>query len=37
MVVKVGQKVMYKDWGGNKVKLNGEELMLVNKKIFWQL
>ena len=32
MVVKVGQKVMYKDWGGNKVKLNGEELMLVEQK-----
>jgi len=32
MVVKIGQKVMYKDWGGNKVKLNGEELMLVEQK-----
>jgi len=32
MVVKVGQKVMYKEWGGNKVKLNGEELVLVEQK-----
>ncbi len=23
--VKVGQKVMYKKWGGNEVKVNGEE------------
>jgi chaperonin GroES len=32
MVVKVGQKVMYKKWGGNEVKLNGEELILVEQK-----
>lgn len=32
IVVKVGQKVMYKKWGGNEVKLNGEELMLVEQK-----
>ena len=32
IVVKVGQKVMYKEWGGNKVKLNGEELVLVEQK-----
>lgn len=32
MVVKVGQRVMYKKWGGNEVKLNGEELMLVEQK-----
>ena len=32
MVVKVGQKVMYKKWGGNEVKLNGEELTLVEQK-----
>lgn len=32
MVVKVGQKVMYKEWGGNKVKLNAEELVLVEQK-----
>lgn len=32
MVVKPGQKVMYKKWGGNEVKLNGEELTLVEQK-----
>ena len=32
IVVKPGQKVMYKKWGGNEVKLNGEELMLVEQK-----
>jgi len=32
MVVKVGQRVMYKKWGGNEVKLNGEELTLVEQK-----
>lgn len=32
MVVKVGQKVMYKKWGGNEVKVNGEEWMLVEQK-----
>jgi chaperonin GroES len=32
MVVKVGQKVVYKDWGGNKVKLNAEDLILVEQK-----
>jgi chaperonin GroES len=32
MVVKIGQKVVYKDWGGNKVKLNGEQLILVEQK-----
>ncbi len=30
--VKVGQKVMYKKWGGNEVKVNGEEWMLVEQK-----
>ena len=30
--VKKGQKVMYKKWGGNEVKINGEELMLVEEK-----
>jgi chaperonin GroES len=30
--VKVGQKVMYKKWGGTEVKINGEELMLVEEK-----
>ena len=32
MVVKVGQKVMYKKWGGNEVKVNGEEGMIVEQK-----
>lgn len=32
MQVKVGQKVMYKKWGGNEVKVNGEEWMLVEEK-----
>lgn len=32
MVVKVGQKVMYKKWGGNEIKVNGEEWLLVEQK-----
>ena len=32
MVVKIGQKVMYKKWGGNEVKVEGEEWMLVEQK-----
>ena len=32
IVVKVGQKVMYKKWGGNEVKVKGEELILVEQK-----
>lgn len=32
MVVKVGQKVMYKKWGGNDVKVNGQDWMLVEQK-----
>lgn len=32
MVVKVGQKVMYKKWGGNEVKVDGREWMLVEQK-----
>lgn len=32
VVVKVGQKVMYKKWGGNEVKVEGEEWMLVEQK-----
>ena len=31
MVVKVGQKVMYKKWGGDEVKSNGEEYMMVKQ------
>lgn len=32
MIVKVGQKVMYKKWGGNEVKVGSEEWMLVEQK-----
>ncbi|MCL4353802.1 co-chaperone GroES [Patescibacteria group bacterium] len=32
MAVKVGQKVMYKKWGGNEVKIDGEEWTLVEQK-----
>lgn len=32
MVVKIGQKVMYKKWGGNEVKVDGKEWMLVEQK-----
>lgn len=30
--VKKGQKVMYKKWGANEIKINGEELLLVEQK-----
>lgn len=32
IVVKVGQKVMYKKWGGNEIKVNNEEWLLVEQK-----
>lgn len=32
ITVKVGQKVMYKKWGGNEVKVDGEEWLLVEQK-----
>ena len=32
MMVKVGQKVMYKKWGGNEVKVDGQEMLLVEQK-----
>jgi len=32
MVVRVGQKVMYKKWGGNEVKVDREEWLLVEQK-----
>lgn len=32
MYVKVGQKVMYKKWGGNEVKVGTEEWMIVEQK-----
>lgn len=32
MVVKVGDKVLYKKWGGNEVKVDGQEWMIVEQK-----
>ena|SRR5579863_10778570 len=32
MVVKVGQKVMYKKWGGNEVKVNNEEWTIISQE-----
>jgi chaperonin GroES len=32
MVVKVGQKVMYKDWGINKVRFDNEDFIIVEQK-----
>lgn len=32
IVVKVGQKVMYKKWGGNEVKVEGQEWTIVEQK-----
>ncbi len=32
MVVKKGQKVMYKKWGGNEIKVEGKEWLLVEQK-----
>ena len=32
MVVKVGEKVMYKKWGGQEVKVEGKEWMIVEQK-----
>jgi len=32
MVVKVGDHVMYKKWGGNEVKVNGAEWTIVEQK-----
>lgn len=32
IVVRVGQKVMYKKWGGNEIKFNGEEYTMVEQK-----
>lgn len=32
MALKVGQKVMYKKWGGNEIKVDGEEWILVEQK-----
>jgi chaperonin GroES len=32
MIVKVGDKVMYKKWGGNEVKVSGDEWTIVEQK-----
>lgn len=32
MTVKVGQKVMYKKWGGNEIKVENQEWLLVEQK-----
>lgn len=32
MQVKKGQKVMYKKWGGNEIKVHGEEWTIVEQK-----
>ncbi len=32
MVIKAGQKVMYKKWGGNEVKVGNEEWTIVDQK-----
>jgi chaperonin GroES len=32
MVVKVGNKVMYKKWGGQEIKIQGQEWMIVEQK-----
>lgn len=32
MKIKKGQKVIYKKWGGNEVKVNGQEWLLVEQK-----
>jgi chaperonin GroES len=30
--VKIGQKVMYKKWGGNEIKVEGEDWVIVEQK-----
>lgn len=32
MIVKAGQKVIYKKWGGNEVKVGSEEWLLIEQK-----
>ncbi len=32
MVLKVGQKVLYKKWGGDEVKVGGEQWLLVKQE-----
>ncbi len=31
IIVKVGQKVMYKKWGGDEIKVNGQDWMMVKQ------
>ena len=31
IIVKVGQKVMYKKWGGDEVKVNSEDWMIIKQ------
>lgn len=32
IIVKVGQKVLYKKWGGNEVKIGHEEWLIIEQK-----
>lgn len=32
MIIKIGQKVMYKKWGGNEVKVGSQEWTIVEQK-----
>lgn len=32
MIVKVGDKVVYKEWGGHKIKFEGKDLMIVGQE-----
>jgi chaperonin GroES len=32
MTIKVGQKVMYKKWGGNEIKVGNEEWTIIEQK-----
>jgi len=32
IIVKVGQKVIYKKWGGNEVKVGNEEWLIIEQK-----
>ena len=32
MLVKVGQKVMYKKWGGNEIKMSSEEWTIISQE-----
>jgi len=32
IIVKIGDKVVYKKWGGNEIKIDNKELLLVEQK-----